>query len=130
MDAIDEHDDPQDDDDVAIHRARAKTMIDQIARDSKEALAAQGVAIDVFFLIPSSGDAVLIFGTTTDPSDDLWNKVRDVVAPIVRQSVGLRWTRCKAVACAATTDSVADHQPTPMSTVALQHAGAESDEIS
>ncbi len=126
MDIHDEPDDLADDCDVTAHRARAAAKLDQIAQQTQQMLAEAGVAIDVFFLIPSSGDAVLIFGTTADPSDDLWNKVRDIVAPIVRQSVGLRGTRCRAMACAATTDLIADHQPTPMSTPALQHAEADN----
>jgi hypothetical protein len=91
-------------DDVAIHRARAASVLDQIARQSKQTLVAAGIDIDVFFLVPSSGDAVIIVGCPGDPSDAEWDRVAELVASIVRQSVGLAGTRCRAVACATTQD--------------------------
>jgi hypothetical protein len=96
--------DPTDDDDVATHRSRARKMLDQIAQQAKQALTDQGIGIDVFFLIPSSGNSVLIFGTPADPADVLWNEVGKIVSAIVRQSVGLAGTRCRAMACATTQD--------------------------
>lgn len=104
MDIHDGRDDLADDGDVTVHRERAKTMLDQIAAEVKQALTDKGIDLSLFFLIPSSGDSVLIFGTSADPSDDLWNRVAEIVAPIVQQSVGLAGTRCKAMACATTDD--------------------------
>ncbi len=100
----DERDDLADDGDVTVHRERAKTMLDQIAAEVKQTLIEQGIDLSLFFLIPSSGDSVLIFGTPADPSDGEWNRVAEIVAPIVRQSVGMAGTRCRAVACATTQD--------------------------
>ncbi len=105
-----ELDDPTNDDDVlgesmddaADYRERAAAKIDQIAQQTKQMLAEAGIDIDVFFLIPSSGDSILIFGTPADPDDALWGRVGQIVAPIVRQSVGLAGTRCRPMACATT----------------------------
>ena len=46
-------------DGVAAHCGRAAAEIDQIARDAKEALADQGIDIDLFFLVPNSGRAIV-----------------------------------------------------------------------
>ena len=104
MDAIDEHDDPQDDDDVAIHRARARGLLTEISRQAKEALTDQGIDTPLFFIVPS-GNAVVTFGCSGDPSDDEWNRVAEIVVPIVSGLIGLAGTRCQEVLC-ATTDAV------------------------
>ena len=138
MDAHDERDNLTDDGNVAAHRARAKAELNQIARQAKQALADHGIDLGLFFLIPNSGDAIITYGTPGDPPDDEWNRVREVVSSIVRQSVGLDRVRCREVMC-ATTHSVADHQPqasvqpiepsgcrsTPSPTPALQNVGAD-----
>ena len=83
-------DDLTPDDDVAAHRAKAKTELDQIAGQARQALTEQGLGdISLFFLIPNSGDSILAFGTPGDPDDHLWNRVGEIVAAIVRQTVGL-----------------------------------------
>ena len=61
IDHTDVRDEPMDG--VEAHRGRAAAEIDQIARDAKEALADQGIDIDLFFLSPNSGKAILIYGT-------------------------------------------------------------------
>jgi hypothetical protein len=144
MDVHDEHDDEMPDNDAAegdeaTYRSRAAAELDQIARQTKQTLVEADIDIDVFFLIPSSGNSVLIFGTPGDPDDDLWSRVSDVVGSVLRNLIGLDRVRCRQLMCAAT-DSIADHQPTespaqpsepsgcqpvPMPASALQHAGAE-----
>lgn len=139
MDINDALDDLTDDDAVIAHRARAKAELDQIAQHVRQALTEQGIDVPVFFIMPRSGDSVLTFGTITDPPDDEWSRIGEIVSSIVRQVVGLDRVRCREVMC-ATTHSVADHQPqassapptepsgccsTPSLTPALQHTGAE-----
>jgi hypothetical protein len=104
MDVYDERADQADCEDVADHRKRAAAKLDQIARDAKEALAFQGIDTPLFFLVPNSGNAILTFGTTLDPDDDLWSQVADVVASVVSQLIGLAGTRCREVTCATTHD--------------------------
>jgi hypothetical protein len=65
-------DDLRDDDEMAAHRAKAKAELDQIARQARQALTEQGLGdISLFFLIPNSGDSILVFGTPGDPDDHL-----------------------------------------------------------
>ena len=61
-------DDPALDDDVTAHRERAKDLLNEIARQTKQALTEQGMDTSVFFLIPHTGDAIITFGTTLDPT--------------------------------------------------------------
>jgi hypothetical protein len=110
MSAHDERDDLTDD--VVAYRERATAMLPEIAQQVRGALAEEGLDVSVFFLVPHSGDAVITFGTSGDPSDDEWGRVADVVASVVRQSIALARTRCREVMC-ATTDEVADH-PRPL----------------
>ena len=104
MDIYDERDDLTDDDEVTAHRAKAKTELDQIVQQVRQALTEQGIDTPLFFLIPNSGDSILAFGTPGDPDDPLWNRVGEVVSRVVRQTVGLDRVRCRPVACATTTD--------------------------
>ena len=99
-----------DDDDVAGHRERAKAELDQIARQTKQALIDTDIDLGIFFVIPSSGYSIITFGTMSDPPDELWGQVRAVVSSIVQRAVGLDRVRCREVMCLAT-DSVDDHQP-------------------
>jgi hypothetical protein len=93
---------------VPAYRERAAAKLDQIARDVREALAKRGIEIGLLFLIPS-GRSILVFGTSADPPDDLWNEVAEIVSAIVRQSVGLERTRCRPVIFAST-NSITDRQ--------------------
>jgi hypothetical protein len=137
MDALDEHDYLIDGDAVTVQRDRAREMLKEIARQTKQALAEHRIDLSVFFLVPSSGDAVITFGCSGDPDDELWSRIAAIVSAIVGRTVGLDRPRCRPVTCAATTDSVADHQhpqspdppsepspwrSAPMSTPALPHS--------
>ncbi len=72
------HDERDDltDDDVVAPRAASEAKLDQIAEQAKQALADTGIDISLFFLTPSSGDAIAIFGTPGNPPDDEWEQVR------------------------------------------------------
>ena len=125
IDHTDVRDEPMDG--VEAHRGRAAAEIDQIARDAKEALADEGIDIDLFFLAPNSGKAILVYGTPTDPDDASWERVGEIVGSIVAQSIGLDRVQCRPVTCAAT-NSIADHQPTAgvITHTSLEQAGDES----
>jgi hypothetical protein len=103
-----------DEDGVMAHRARTSAMLSQITRQAKLALNEQSIDIDLFFVVPHSGDALLTFGTVADPPDALWDQVSEIVSAVVRQSVGLERTRCRPVMCAMTESSTdQQHSPPP-----------------
>lgn len=87
---------------VADYRARAKVELCEIARQAKQALANAAIDLDLFFMIPHSGDSLLTFGTTSDPPHDQWNRVEEIVCSVVQEAVGLRRSRTRPVACAST----------------------------
>jgi hypothetical protein len=76
-------------------------MLTEISRQAKEALTDQGIDTPLFFIVPS-GNAVITFGCSCDPSDDEGNRVADIFAPIVSRLIRLAGARCRAVACATT----------------------------
>jgi hypothetical protein len=117
----------EDGDEVTDHRARARAELDQIARLAKQALAEQKIALDLFFLVPNSGQAILMFGTPADPDDELWEQVDEIVSAIVREVVGTDGTTCRQVTCSTTTDAVAgnEHSPMPIHTQSVQLTGAD-----
>ena len=104
MDINDALDDLTDEERVADRRARAKDLLNEIARQTKQALTEQGIDTSVFFLVPNSGDAIITFGTSGDPSGDEWDRVGEIVGSIVAQSIGLDRVRCREVVCATTAD--------------------------
>jgi hypothetical protein len=103
---IQELDDPTYDDDVTTYRARARNLLTEITRQAKQALDGAGISLDVFVMIPSSGDAIATFGTAASPADEVWSRVSEIVSSIVGESVGLARTRCREVACASTGEEI------------------------
>ena len=79
-------------------------MLDQIAQEAQRALAAEGFDIPLFFILPTSGQSIVTFGTPGDPTDEQWEQAGRIVSAIVQKSVGLRGTRCREVVCATTHD--------------------------
>ena len=103
---------------VEAQRARASAELDQITRTAKQALVHAGIDLELFFMVPNSGNAILAYGTPGDPDDDLWNRVRDVVVSVLQETIGLERPECHGVLC-ATTGPLADSASTTMDQVKL-----------
>ena len=127
MDTEELHDLTEDGDDLSVYRDRAKAMLDQVVRLTKQALAEHMINLDIFFLIPNSGEAVLLYGTPADPDDLIWERVGNIVSAVVREVVGLDSARCRPVMCRTTTDAEVgnEHSPSLISTPSLQNAEIE-----
>jgi hypothetical protein len=82
----------EDDEGVTAYRARARNLLPQVTQDVKRALDEASIEMDVFVVVPTSGDAIATFGTVTDPPDEVWATVCDIVCSVVRkaQGTGLR----------------------------------------
>ena len=89
---------------VAAQRARARNLLSQITQQVKQALYEASIEIDVFLMIPTTGDAIATFGTLADPPDELWNSVGEIVCAVLGKTVGLKRARCRGLACATTAD--------------------------
>ena len=97
----------EDGDVLRTYRARARRELDEIARQAKQALAEHKIDLDVFFLVPNSGEAIVTYGTHNNPDDATWERVGDIVSDVLRQVVGMEGTRHASVMCSTTTDVVA-----------------------
>jgi hypothetical protein len=113
MDALDEHDDLIADDaampdeatdDAPAYRERATSRLQDIAQQTRQALADAGIDLPIFFTIPSSGHSILTFGTVSDPDDSEWQTIGAIVSEVVRRSIGLDRSRCRSLPCAGTHD--------------------------
>ena len=105
-----------DDDVVEAQRARASAELDQITRMAKQALVEAGIDLELFFMVPNSGNAILTYGTTGDPDDNLWDRVRDIIFAVLRDTIGLERPQSHAVLC-ATTGPIADNPSTTIGQV-------------
>jgi hypothetical protein len=94
----------EDEEGVAAQRARARNLLPQITQQVKQALHEASIEIDVFLMIPTTGDAIATFGTLTDPPGELWNSVGEIVCAVLGKTVGLKRARCRGLACATTAD--------------------------
>ena len=89
-------------DDEVDYRERATSLLQDIAQQTKQALADAGIDLDIFFTIPSSGHSIITFGTLADPADSEWSAVSEIVSAVVRRAIGLDRSRCRSLACATT----------------------------
>lgn len=102
MDAEDKQDELTDEGDQGTYQERATAMLDLIAQQTKLALFEAGIELDIFFLVSQNSRAILTFGTPTDPSDDLWARVGEIVSCVVRNTLGIERTRCSGLVWAST----------------------------
>src|ERR1700735_1713915 len=95
MDTGDEQDDLMDEGDQETYQERATAMLDVIAQQTKLDLSRAGIDMEIFFLVSQNSTAILTFGTPTDPPDDLWARVGEVVSCVVRNTLDIERTRCR-----------------------------------
>ena len=98
----------EDEEGVAAQRARARNLLPQITQQVKQALYEASIKIDVFLMIPTTGDAIATFGTLADPSDELWTRIGEIVCSILRKAVGLDRVCSRPLSCATTADEMTD----------------------
>jgi len=84
----------------AKQRARLKACLSDIASEVTTALNEAGIAISVFFTIPSSGP-LLTFATPLDPDDATWATVSEIVVQIVCRATGVDNLIGEEAVCAA-----------------------------
>jgi hypothetical protein len=94
------------DDRLITQRALVRSKLDQITEQVKAARDQQGISVPVFFIVPSSGDAIIAFGTVADPPDDEWGRVNEIVSGIMAEAIGLDRLATREVACAATDQQI------------------------
>lgn len=80
------------------NRERATALLDEMAARARKVLREAGIPLDVFFIVPPSGDAILTLGAAINK--DEWHDIRAVVSSLVRRSIGLEPSRCREIFCA------------------------------
>jgi hypothetical protein len=88
-----------DDDDMA-YRERATALLDEFAQKARAVLRDAGIALDIFFLVPASGDVILTFGAAAELYSEEWKAIKATVSMLVRRSIGLEPAQCRDVVCA------------------------------
>jgi hypothetical protein len=86
MDTQGLHDLTEDSDPLSVYRDRAKAMLDQVVRLTKQMLAEHMISLDIFFLIPNSGNPSSYMAPLPIPMTLYGNEL----ATSSRQSCG-RW---------------------------------------
>lgn len=71
-------------------RALAKSRLPKIIERTKDALAQGGVGVDIFYLLPNSGDSAITYGVIADVSDEEWDTISGIVCEIVKDALALR----------------------------------------
>ena len=54
------------DDDETAYRERATALLDEFAQQARGVLRDAGIGLDLFFVVPPSGDAILTFATAAE----------------------------------------------------------------
>jgi hypothetical protein len=89
------------------YRDTIREQLDAIAAAVQLALQDADLAQPVFFSVPSSGDAILIFASPLDPSDDDWNRIGAIVNAIVGERTGLVGLTGRELPCSVATGTMA-----------------------
>jgi hypothetical protein len=73
--------------------------LNKIASRVRTALDDSGLDIEVFFMIPSSGEALMTFATPVDPSEEDWARANKIICDVVENTIGIEGLRSRALPC-------------------------------
>jgi hypothetical protein len=82
----------------AAYRERATVLLDELAHQARVALETAGIRLGVYFIVPASGDAILMLAAVADKVE--WRGIKAEVGKIVRRSIGLEPLRYREIICA------------------------------
>jgi len=84
--------------DEKAYRERATALLDELAHRARVALRNAGIRLDVYFIVPPSGDAILTLGAIADKEE--WHNIKAEIGSIVRRSIGVEPAQCRQIICA------------------------------
>lgn len=82
-------------------RRTLASSLNDIATEVNAVLRDADLRIPVFFTVPSSGESIMTFATPIDPSDQEWERVAEIILPIVASKIGAARLRSRAMPCVA-----------------------------
>jgi hypothetical protein len=92
---------PTEGDWLAERREQLKASLDGIASEITVALRDEGLSFPIFLTVPSSGEAIMTFGTPVDPSNEDWVRATEIVCRLVGARIGSEGLRSRPAPCAA-----------------------------
>lgn len=81
-------------------REHATRWLPTIVERTRSALAESEIRQDVFFVVPNSGNAVVLFGTADDPEDAVWDRISGIVVGIVQDVLQMQHAYSRNLASA------------------------------
>lgn len=84
----------------AGRRAQAARLLPAITEQARIALAEARIEDDVFFVVSKASRGIIGFGTLTDPDDEKWNVISQIVCRVVREVLGVEKVRTRELPCA------------------------------
>jgi hypothetical protein len=87
--------------DRAKRRRKIASCLTEIVAETAAALREAGLPMQVFFSVPSSGDALATFATPGDPCEEDWLRSCSIITAIVEGKLGVEGLWTKALPCVA-----------------------------
>jgi hypothetical protein len=81
----------------AQRRQKMISYLAEVAAEAAIALKDAGLSMQVFFSVPSSGEALATFATPADPCEKDWALASEIIARIVGGKLGLGGLRTNAL---------------------------------
>jgi hypothetical protein len=78
-------------------RELMRVLLPDIASRTRAALDGAALAVEVFFTVPVSGDALFNFATSTDPSDPAWAQANQIVCNTIANITGIEGLRSRSL---------------------------------
>jgi hypothetical protein len=69
-------------------RAKLAELLDKVSADVTEEFQNIGLSMPIFLIVPSTGNALVTFGTPADPSDEDWEAASKIVIRVVATHAG------------------------------------------
>lgn len=85
----------------AERRKKMISVLGDVAGEADIALKDAGLSMQVFFCVPSSGEALATFATPGDPCDEDWALAGKIIARIVGRKLGIEGLRTNELPCVA-----------------------------
>jgi hypothetical protein len=86
--------------DPKLTREQIAERLPEISSRTKSELQAAGITFPIFFLIPTSGNALITVGTTNDPGDDEWELASSIAVSVMQEVLGTEHLKTNSIACA------------------------------
>ena len=85
---------------LSRQRELLTASLDNIASAVRTALDNAGLGVEVFFTVPSTGNALLMVATPVNPSDPDWPRANQIICDSVGNTIGMKGLYSQCLPCA------------------------------